>query len=132
MAALEDDVRTLFARPLPGWATTVRPDGSLHSTVVWVDVDEEGVFFNTSVGRVKEHNIAQNPQVALSVVDPDNAFHFASVSGPAKLHTDGADAVIDALAKKYLGVDSYPFRQPGEQRVTVRVEASKVIYSAGN
>ncbi|HET9654954.1 MAG TPA: PPOX class F420-dependent oxidoreductase [Kineosporiaceae bacterium] len=132
MAALDDDVRALFARPLPGWATTVRPDGSLHSTVVWVDVDDEGVYFNTAAGRVKERNLAHNPQVSVSVVDPDDIFHYASVSGLGKLQTEGADAVIDHLAKKYLGADSYPFRRPGEQRVTVRVDADRVMYSSGS
>lgn len=131
MTDLTDDVRALFARPLPGWATTVRPDGSLHNTVVWVDVDDDGVFFNTAVGRSKERNLAANPQISVSILDPDDAFHFASVSGTATLVTQGADAVIDGLAKKYLGVDSYPFRQEGEQRMTVRVSSDRVIYSAG-
>jgi PPOX class probable F420-dependent enzyme len=131
MAALDENVRVLFARPLYAWATTVREDGTLHNTVVWVDVDDEGVFFNTATGRAKDHNLRANPQVSLSVLDPGNGFHFASVSGKATLVTEGADAVIDGLAKKYLGVDSYPYRQEGEQRVTVRVDPARVIYSAG-
>jgi PPOX class probable F420-dependent enzyme len=131
MVMLEENVLALFTRPLYVWATTVRPDGTLHSTVVWVGVDDDGVYFNTAIGRAKERNIAGNPQVSLSVLDPDDAFHFASVAGPATLQTEGADAVIDGLAKKYLGVDTYPYRQDGEQRVTVRVEAAQVIYSPG-
>ena len=39
MDKLSEDAKALLRRPLHGWATTVRPDGSLHNTVVWVDVD---------------------------------------------------------------------------------------------
>jgi hypothetical protein len=34
----------------------------------------------------------------------------------------GADGHIDALAKKYLGLDTYPYRQPGEVRVIYRIK----------
>ena len=34
---------------------------------------------------------------------------------------DGADEHIDFLAKKYLGEDSYPYRQPDERRVIIKV-----------
>lgn len=132
MTTLDENVRSLFARPLMAWATTVRTDGSLHSTVVWADVDEQGLFFNTAVGRAKERNLLANPEVSLSVIDPENAFHFASVSGQASLQTGGADDVIDGLAKKYLGVDSYPYRRADEQRVTVRITPTRVIYSSGD
>ncbi len=40
----------------------------------------------------------------------------------AERRLDGADAVIDGLAKKYLNQDTYPFRQEGEQRVTVLID----------
>lgn len=69
--------------------------------------------------------------MSVSVLDPENAFRFVSVSGTAELVLEGADAVIDGLAKKYLGVDAYPYRQPGEQRITVRVVPEKVVSSAG-
>lgn len=131
MSTLDDNVRALLSRPLFGWATVTRPDGTLHSTVVWVDVDEQGLFFNTAIGRAKERYLRSNPQVAVSVLDPEDGFHFASVAGKAELDTEAADTVIDSLARKYLGVDSYPFRVAGEQRVTVRVTAENVIYSPG-
>lgn len=127
MAELSADARALLERPIHGWVTTVRPDGSLQSTVVWVGVDDRGVYFNTAVGRAKERHLRNNPQVSLGVLDPDDAFHLVSVSGTAILETEGADAVIDGLAKKYLGKDEYPYRQPGEERITVRIDAEKII-----
>jgi len=43
------------------------------------------------------------------------------IRGRAELIDEGADALIDRLAKEYRGLDRYPFRQPGEERATVRV-----------
>jgi PPOX class probable F420-dependent enzyme len=131
MTKLSEEAKELLRRPLPAWATTVRPDGSLHSTVVWVDVDGDDVIFNTAIGRAKERHLRNDPRVSVSVLDPDDVYHYVSVSGSAKLETDGADEVIDRLAKKYLGVDAYPYRQPGERRVTVRIAPEDVIYSPG-
>ncbi|MDP9867755.1 MULTISPECIES: TIGR03618 family F420-dependent PPOX class oxidoreductase [Streptosporangium] len=132
MGKLNDDAKQLLGQPIHGWVTTVRPDGSLHSTVVWVDVDGDDVIFNTAVGRAKERHLRGNPQVSVSVLDPKDAFHLVSISGTAELELEGADEVIDGLAGKYLGVESYPYRQPGEQRITVRVKPDQVIYSPGS
>ncbi|GAA2124191.1 PPOX class F420-dependent oxidoreductase [Actinomadura napierensis] len=131
MSQLSDAAKELLNRPLPAWATTVRQDGSLHNTVVWVAVDGDEVVINTAVGRAKERHLSQDGRVSVSVLDPDDAFHWVSVSGEAKLETEGADAVIDALAKKYLGQDTYPYRQEGEVRLTVRITPDHVLYSAG-
>jgi PPOX class probable F420-dependent enzyme len=131
MSGLSEGAKALLSEPIAGWATTVRPDGSLHSTVVWVDVDGDDVIFNTAIGRVKERHLRNDPHVSISVLDPNDAFHAVSVSGDAKLEEDGADAVIDRLAKKYLGVETYPHRTPGERRITVRVQPEHVIFSDG-
>ncbi|WP_326823230.1 PPOX class F420-dependent oxidoreductase [Streptosporangium sp. NBC_01639] len=131
MGKLNEDAKELLSRPVHAWVTTIRPDGSLHSTVVWVDVDGDDVVFNTAVGRAKERHLRNDPRVSVSVLDPKDAFHLVSVSGVAELELEGADTVIDRLAHKYLGVDSYPYRQPDEQRITVRVRPDQVIYNAG-
>ena len=131
MSGLSDEAKALLAEAFPGWATTMRPDGSLHNTVVWVDVDGDDVIFNTAIGRVKERNLRADPRVSISMVDPNDAFRPVSVCGVAKLEEDGADAVIDRLAHKYLGVNRFPYKSPDEPRVTVRVRPDHVIFSAG-
>ncbi|REF00043.1 PPOX class F420-dependent oxidoreductase [Thermomonospora umbrina] len=131
MGKLTDDAKALLRRPLHGWATTVRPDGSLHSTVVWVDVDGDEVIVNTAVGRAKDRHLKNDPRLSVSVLDPDDDYHYVSVSGTVTLELEGADKIIDRLAKKYLDADSYPFRKEGEQRVTVRLAPEQVVYSAG-
>ncbi|WP_329080407.1 MULTISPECIES: PPOX class F420-dependent oxidoreductase [unclassified Streptosporangium] len=131
MGKLDEHAKELLRRPLHAWVTTVRPDGSLHSTVVWVDIDGDDVVFNTAVGRAKERHLRRDPRVSVSVLDPEDAFRLVSVSGTARLELEGADEVVDHLAKKYLGVESYPFRVPDERRVTVRVTPDDVIFNAG-
>ncbi|MDH4339412.1 MAG: PPOX class F420-dependent oxidoreductase [Thermoleophilia bacterium] len=126
MTQLTDAQREFLANPFVGVVTDLRPDGSPHSTIVWVDVDDEGVSFNTAHGRAKPTYIARDGRVALTIVDPQDPYRWLSVSGTAKLVDEGADAQIDRLAKKYVGKDTYPFRQPGERRVTVRIVVEKI------
>jgi PPOX class probable F420-dependent enzyme len=112
--------------PFVGIATTLRDDGSPHSTVVWVDVEDGKVSFNTVRGRAKERHLQKDPRVSLLVVDPENAYKWVSVSGHAQLTEEGADAQIDRLAKKYLGKDEYPWRDPEQTRVKVLIEPEQV------
>ena len=124
--SLNAQERRFLENPFPGEVTTLRPDGSPHTTVVWVDVDEEGAMFNTAVGRAKERHLRNDPRVSLMVVDPDDQYRWVSLNGTAELTIEGADEQIDRLAKKYLGKDEYPSRAPGEQRVKVRIRAERV------
>jgi PPOX class probable F420-dependent enzyme len=116
----------LDENPYVGIATTLRDDGSPHSTVVWVDTDDGKVSFNTARGRAKERYMSKDPRVSLLVIDPNDAYKWVAVSGNAELTEEGADPQIDKLAKKYLGKDEYPFRNPEETRVKVLIEPDKV------
>jgi PPOX class probable F420-dependent enzyme len=119
--------RSFLENPFVGVVTTIAPDGSPQSTVVWVDVDDEGVSFNTAYGRVKPRNLARDPRLSLVVVDPGDAYRWVKVSGTATLVDEGADAQIDRLSKKYTGRDVYGSRQPGERRVSVRVTPTRIL-----
>jgi PPOX class probable F420-dependent enzyme len=126
VATLDEKARRFLEEPFVGEVTTLRPNGSPHTTVVWVDVDDDGVTFNTAVGRAKERYLHKDPRVSLIVVDPQNAYRWVSIDGTAELTTEGADAQIDKLAKKYLGQDEYPWRKPEEERITVRIRPDRV------
>src|SRR5918995_2186211 len=126
MAKLTEQQREFLTNPFVGTATTLRSDGSPHNTVVWVDVDEDTVLFNTAEGRAKPKHLRDDPRVALTVVDPQNPYKWISVTGRAELTHEGADAQIDKLAKKYLGQDVYPWHKPEEQRVKVRIDLDQV------
>ena len=126
MPQLNEKQRQFLQNPYVGVVTTLREDGSPHSTIVWVDSDGGGVSFNTARGRAKERHIANDPRLSLLVVDPQNAYKWVAVTGRGELVDDGADDQIDRLAKKYIGEDKYPWRSPEEQRVTVRIEPEKI------
>ena len=126
MANLNEKQSQFLDNPFVGVVTTLRDDGSPHSTVVWVDREDGAVSFNTARGRAKERHLARDPRVSLLVVDPENAYRWVSVTGTAELVDEGADEQIDKLSKKYLGKDEYPWRSPDERRVTVRIRPEKV------
>ena len=127
MAELTEAQRSFLENPYVGVVTTIRPDGSPHSTVVWVDVDDDGVSFNTEEGRAKPRYLERDPHVALLVIDPADAYRWVSISGRADLSVgNGARGQIDRLAKKYLGKDEYPWHNPERQRITVRIEPQTI------
>ena len=127
MASLTDEgVRALLDKPNHAVVSTLEQDGSVHSTVVWVDVVDGRLAVNSAQGRRWPDNLERDARVTVVVYDEDNPYDYVEVKGSVTPTTDGADAHIDRLAKKYLGADSYPFRQAGEQRVTFLVEPTKV------
>jgi PPOX class probable F420-dependent enzyme len=126
MATLDQKQKQFLENPYVGVATTLRADGSPHSTVVWVDVDDRGVSFNTANGRAKERHLRKDPRVSLLVLDPSDAYKWVAVSGRAELTIEGADPQIDRLAKKYLGKDEYPWRSPDQQRISVRISPEQI------
>jgi PPOX class probable F420-dependent enzyme len=127
MAELTDAQRKFIAEnPYVASVTTLRQDGSPHTTIVWVDAENGTISFNTAAGRAKERHLRNDPRLSLTVVDPQNTYQWVSISGRAELTTDGADQQIDRLAKKYLGQDEYPWRSPDEQRVSVKITPEKV------
>ena len=127
MRGVTDNERAFLENPFVGVVTTLQRDGAPQSTVVWVDVDDAGVSVNTAYGRVKPRNLARDPRISLVVVDPGDAYRWFKVAGTAALVDDGADAQIDRLSKKYTGRDVYASRQPGEQRVSVRITPDRIL-----
>ena len=124
MAQLTDAQSRMFTEPYYGVVTTVRPDDSPHSTVVWVDYDGEHVVFNTAEGRAKPRHIRANPNVNLTIVDPEDPYRWISVTGRAELSEQGATEHINKLSLKYWGRD---YEIPaGQQRLIVRVRPERI------
>jgi PPOX class probable F420-dependent enzyme len=106
---------------------TLRPDGSVHAAPVWVDVQDGLAVLNTAEGRVWPRNLERDPRVTLTVQNMENPYEYLTIRGRVAERThEGADQHIDAMAGKYLGKDEYPYRQPGEQRVIIRVQPEYV------
>jgi PPOX class probable F420-dependent enzyme len=106
---------------------TIMPDGSPQVSPVWVDYDGEHVLVNSARGRVKDKNMERDPRVALSMTDPDNPYRRLLIRGRVvEITTEGADAHIDKLAKKYTGRDQYGNKAPGEVRVIYKIAPESV------
>ncbi len=112
----------LFKKKTFGHLATLMPDGSPQVTPVWIDYDGKLVVINTAEDRQKDRNLQRDGRIAISIIDPDNAYRYVEIRGHVVERTkQGADAHIDAMAKKYLDKDKYPFRQPGEVRVIFKI-----------
>jgi len=127
MAAIPEQYQDLLQKKAFAHLGTLMADGSPQVTPVWFDYDGTHIRFNSAKGRVKDKNLRNRPQVALSILDPDNSYRYMQIRGKVvQITEEGADAHIDSLAKKYLGQDKYPFRQPGEERVIYKVAVERV------
>jgi PPOX class probable F420-dependent enzyme len=121
--AIPDKYRDLFNKRAFASLGTLMPDGRPQVTPVWVDLDGDYVIFNSAKGRQKDRNVRRDPRVALAIIDPDNPYRYLEIRGRViEITEDGADANIDKLAKKYLGVDKYPYRQGNETRVIYKIQ----------
>ena len=126
-ASLSEGVKKLFLEPNFAHLATIMPDGSPQVTPVWVDLEGDRVLVNTAEGRSKPRNVRRDPRVAISIVKQDNPYSSAFIRGRVvEMRREGAAELIDKLAKKYLGQDKYPWRQPGEQRVIMVIEPEHV------
>ncbi len=102
---------------------TLMPGGGPQTTPVWVDRHGDLIWVNSAKGRLKDKNMRRDARVALSIQDPDNLYRYLEIRGKVvEITESGADAHIDSLAKKYMGLDQYPLRKPGEQRVIYKIE----------
>lgn len=125
---LNPAARAFLGEPVIANLGTVGDDGSPHVTPVWVDVEGDDLVINTAEGRAKTRHLRRSAKVAVSVVDPADPYRVVALQGSvADITTEDADAHIDRLARKYLGVDTYPMRQPGEVRVKVRIHPERVL-----
>jgi PPOX class probable F420-dependent enzyme len=128
---LSPKARQLIERPVLASVATLNPDGTPQITPVWIDIDGENLVFNTAKGRVKARNLEKDSRVAISVIDPEDQYNVVALRGTVTdISTEGADAHIDSLAKKYLNVDTYPMRQDGEVRIRVTVRPDRIAMQA--
>ena len=124
--SLPESVKKILNDKAHGHITTYSPKGTPQVTLVWLDVEGDQVVFNTSEGRLKPRNLRNDPRIIISAQDPSNMRSFVVFYGTATISEEGADAHIDALAKKYMDLDEYPFRAPNETRLIVRTQVDRI------
>jgi len=123
MTGIPENFQDLFSKKAFAQLATLMADGSPHVSPVWVEYDGQRIVINTAKGRVKDRNMRRDARVSMDLVDPDNPYRHLSIRGRVvDISEKGADDHIDKLAKKYLNLDSYPRRKPGEVRVIYKIE----------
>ncbi len=126
MTEIPQQYRDLFDKRAFASLATLMPNGSPQVTPVWCDWDGKHVVVNTARGRQKDRNLTRDPRVSLAIMDPENPYRYLEVRGRVvEITEQGADEHINKMAKKYLGQDKYPFRQPGEVRVLYKIDVEK-------
>lgn len=120
--------KLLVGKNFASFATLMK-DGSPHVAPTWIDYDGKMILINTAAGRVKEKNVKHNKRVALSVYDNSNPYNMVTIRGTVQeITSENADQHIDKLAKRYLGMDKYPFRSPDEKRIILKIRPEKVFH----
>lgn len=105
---------------------TIGPDGAPQNNPVWFDWDGELLSFSQTTTRQKYRNVQRDPRIAVSVIDPDNPYRYLELRGTVEsIDDDASNAFIDQMAKKYIGEDQYPWHQPGDHRMIVRIRPEK-------
>ena len=131
-ASIPEKFMDLFHRKAFANLATLMPDGSPQVTPTWCDYDGKHILINSARGRQKDRNVARDSRVAFAILDPDNPYRYMEIRGTvAEITTAGADEHINRMAKKYLGKDIYPFRQPGEVRVLYKIDPQRVLTYGG-
>ena len=129
MADLNDaGVKELLTKPNHAVLSTFNRDGSIHSTVIWINVEDGQIACNSARGRVWPTNLERDPRANLTVLDEGNPYEYVVISGNATEASEGADEHIDTLAQKYINQEKYPWRVEGEERVKFFVSPDKVRY----
>ena len=122
--AIPEKYLDLFNKKAFASLATLMPSGQPQVTPVWCDFQDGHVLVNSARGRQKDRNMRRDPHVALSIQGPDNPYRYVEIRGRVTEVTEGpaAEDHIDRMAKKYMGLDKYPYRQPNEQRVLYKIE----------
>jgi len=120
--------RELLEKPNYAVISTMNENGSILSTVVWVNSEDGHLAVNSAIGRRWPTNLQRDPRVTVLVQETGNPYHYVEVEGRATATREGADEHINALTKKYMNQDEYPFRAPGEERIKFVIEPQRVRY----
>lgn len=120
---LKDETRAF------GCLATLMKDGSPQLTMIWFNTDGKHILINSTTTRVKDKNMRRDPRIAFVIIDPKNSYRFIQIRGKVvEITSQGADAHIDALAKKYTGADIYKGGEAGEIRVIYKILPEKISY----
>ncbi|SNY68692.1 PPOX class F420-dependent oxidoreductase [Paractinoplanes atraurantiacus] len=100
---IDSAVRDVLDSPSFAHLATVLPDGSPHTTPVYVGTHGDHIVFFTGPATRKARNLRRDPRVALSITPPGNPFAPVVIRGNVIEWIEGDEAwqIIDRLVAKY-------------------------------
>lgn len=107
--------------------TTLQADGSPNSSPVWFWFDGERITVSTLAERAKHLNVARDPRVSFTVIDPERPLRYLEVRATASVEADPDGATRDRIAAKHGYADGAAFDPPGSTRVDLRLTPTRVI-----
>ena len=125
---VREDFQDILNSTTLAHVATLGPRGEPQSTPVWFIWDGQHLKFSLTTTRQKYRNLQRDPRIAVSLIDPQNPYRSLEIRGVARLEDDQAGSLADVLAQKYMGVDKFPYHQPGDKRITVIVEPQHSTY----
>jgi PPOX class probable F420-dependent enzyme len=129
MADLNDPaVSALLDKPNHAVLSTLNRDGTVHTTMIWLNVEDGRIAINSARGRKWPTNLERDPRATLTVLNEGNPYEYIEIRGNATEASEGADEHIDTLAQKYINQEKYPWRVEGEERVKFHIAPDKVRY----
>jgi PPOX class probable F420-dependent enzyme len=128
MASLTDPaVAALLDKPNHAVLSTLNKDGSVHTTMVWLNVEGDQVALNSESGRHWPANVERDGRVTLTLLNQQDPYEYVEIKGSAVATTDGAEEHIDTLAQKYINQETYPWRTD-KPRVKFHVTPTRIRY----
>ena len=101
---------------------TIGPHGEPQNNPVWFGWDGDHVMFSQTKARQKYRNLQRDSRIAFSMVDPENPYRYLEIRGKVvRVEEDPDLDFINSMAHKYLGLEKYPYHQPGDERVVIFV-----------
>jgi PPOX class probable F420-dependent enzyme len=111
---------------------TIGPNGEPQSSPVWFEWDGTNIKFSLTTARQKYRNIQRDKRVAMSIMDPSDAYRYIEIRGELdEVEPDPDIDFISRMAKKYIDKDRYPWHQPGDERVIVKIKPTKLSGMGG-
>jgi len=128
--ALDAEIRTLAQAKNYAIVSTHMPDGSIQSQPLWVDADDDHLLLNTEIHRQRYKNVQRDPRITVLVIEEGGWYRHAEVRGRVVGEVRGQEARdhIDALAKKYMGVDDYPNPIQSERVILKVVPERQILF----
>jgi len=126
MVEIPERARELLARPILVNLATTRPDGAPQVNPMWFIWDGEFIWFTHTSYRQKYKNIAHEPRVAISFLDPDSRYGYTEIRGVVDhIDPDPEAKLYQRLSEWYDGTPVTP--ADAEKRVAVAVRPTKVF-----